>query len=132
MSTFIRILNIERLLYLYLKLFFALLTFKTVTSVCQSSATGNKPSKRSTELEELFHIILLPLYRATDNWSPPKSKGYNFLSSTMCSDSFTMTDCVTFCDGTYLCKWSITSIISSFFISFFNCTPSGTCNNMML
>lgn len=105
---------------------FILLTFSTVTSVCQSSATGNKPSNLSTEFEELLRIVLLPLYRATDNWSPPKSTGYIFLSSRMCSDPFTVAHLVMFRDGTYLCKFSITSIMSSYFISFFNCTPSGT------
>jgi len=71
-------------------------------------------------------IVLLPLYRATDNWSPPKSNGYIFWSSITCSNPFTVTVLVTFCDGTYLCEFKIMSIISSYFISFFNWTPSGT------
>jgi len=44
-----------------------ILTFKTTTSVCQSSTTGHKPSSLCAELNEQHLITLLPQYHATDS-----------------------------------------------------------------
>ena len=44
-----------------------ILTFKTTTSVCQSSTTGHKPSSLCAELNEQHLITLLPQYYATDS-----------------------------------------------------------------
>ena len=101
---------------------------------CQSCIKGTSPSSRSSKSFEFFRICCAERIRDTVSWSPPTSTWlkrctFRVSSSSVSGCSYVYADVVV---GTYVCRTSNTSTISSVLLSLFKFTPRDTLYKVQL